>query len=69
MIEERIHATKQYVKALFADRADGHDVEHTLRVYTNAMRIAQAEGPCDLEIVACQLFFTMLMMINCFNRE
>ena len=26
-------------------------MEHTLRVYTNAMRIAQAEGPCDLEIV------------------
>ena len=51
MIEERIFAAKQYVKTLFADRADGHDVEHTLRVYTNAMRIAQAEGPCDLEIV------------------
>ena len=51
MIEERIHATKQYVKTLFADRADGHDVAHTLRVYTNAMRIAQAEGLCDLEIV------------------
>ena len=52
MIEERIHATKQYVKTLFADRADGHDVVHTLRVYTNAMRIAQAEGPCNLEIVS-----------------
>ena len=51
MIEERILAAKQYVKTLFADRADGHDVEHTLRVYTNAMRIAQAEGVCDLEIV------------------
>ena len=51
MIEERIQVAKQYVKTLFADRADGHDVEHTLRVYTNAMRIAQAEGPCDLEIV------------------
>ena len=51
MIEERILAAKQYVKTLFADRADGHDVEHTLRVYTNAMKIAQAEGPCDLEIV------------------
>ena len=51
MIEERIHAAKQYVKTLFADRADGHDVEHTLRVYTNAMRIAQTEGPCDMEIV------------------
>ena len=51
MIEERIQAAKQYVKTLFADRADGHDVEHTLRVYSNAMRIAQAEGSCDLEIV------------------
>ena len=51
MIEERIQAAKQYVKTLFADRADGHDVEHTLRVYSNAMRIAQAEGLCDLEIV------------------
>lgn len=48
MIEERILAAKQYVKTLFADRADGHDVAHTLRVYTNAMRIAQAEGLCDL---------------------
>ena len=28
MIEERIQAAKQYVKTLFADRADGHDVEH-----------------------------------------
>ena len=51
MIEERLLAAKQYVKTLFTDRADGHDVEHTLRVYTNAMRIAQAEGSCDLEIV------------------
>ena len=51
MIEERLLAAKQYVKTLFADRADGLDVEHTLRVYSNAMRIAQAEGPCDMEIV------------------
>ena len=49
MIEEQIQAAKQYVKTLFADRADGHDVAHTLRVHTNAMRIAQAEGLCDLE--------------------
>ena len=26
MIEERLLAAKQYVKTLFADRADGHDV-------------------------------------------
>ncbi len=35
MIEERIQAAKQYVKTLFADRADGHGVEHTLRVFSN----------------------------------
>ena len=40
MIEEQIQAAKQYVKTLFVDRADGHDVEHTLRVYSNAMKIA-----------------------------
>ncbi len=44
MIEERIHATKHMLKTLFADRADGHDVEHILRVHNNAMRIAQAEA-------------------------
>ena len=30
MIEERIQVAKQYVKTLFADRADGHDVEHKM---------------------------------------
>ena len=43
MIEERIQLQSSMLKLLFADRADGHDVEHTLRVYTQAMRIAQAE--------------------------
>ena len=69
MIEERLLAAKQYVKTLFADRADGHDVEHTLRVYTNAMRIAQAEGSCDLEIVGLSALLHMQMIINCFKQR
>lgn len=28
---------------LFRDNAGGHDAEHTLRVYRNAMRIAESE--------------------------
>ena len=38
MMEERILAAKQYVKTLFADRADGHDVEHTPVSYTHLRR-------------------------------
>ncbi len=48
MIEEQIQAAKQYVKTYLLDRADAMMWSIPLRVYTNAMRIAQAEGSCDL---------------------
>ena len=38
MIEEQIQAAKRYVKSYLLIERDGHDVEHTLRVYTNAMK-------------------------------
>ena len=41
-----------YVRELFAGNAGGHDAEHTLRVYRNAMQIAASEPGCDLEVVA-----------------
>ena len=41
-----------YVRELFKGDSGGHDAAHTLRVYQNAMRIAQAEPGCDREIVA-----------------
>lgn len=40
-----------YASALFAGDSGGHDLDHTLRVYRTAVRIAQAEG-ADREIVA-----------------
>ena len=43
MNEETIRAAIAYVQALFAGNADGHDAEHTLRVYRNAMMIAERE--------------------------
>ena len=41
-----------YVQVLFAKNADGHDAAHTLRVYRNAMLIAENEHTCDKEVVA-----------------
>ena len=48
IIEEAI----EYIKNLFGERGDGHDVEHSLRVYRNALAIAQKEKDCDTEIVS-----------------
>lgn len=39
-------AAEEYVRELFAGNSDGHGLEHTLRVYRLAMKIADAE-PCD----------------------
>ena len=41
----------QQLRQLFAKEATGHDFYHTLRVYRNAMTIAE-ETPCDREVVA-----------------
>ena len=41
-----------YITDLFRGRSDGHEAEHTLRVYRNALRIAEEEPGCDREIVA-----------------
>ncbi len=49
--EELISAAMDWVRALFAGNADGHDAGHTLRVYRNAMKIAEGEA-CDRRIVA-----------------
>ena len=50
--EEIISAAIEYVRTLFAGRADGHDAGHTLRVYRSAMRIAQGESGCKPIVVA-----------------
>ena len=47
-----IDAAMEYAEKLFRDNAGGHDAAHTLRVYRNAMRIAESEPACDRELVA-----------------
>ncbi len=41
-----------YIRELFRDNAGGHDAEHTLRVWHNAMLIAGSEPACDRKITA-----------------
>ncbi len=52
MNETMINSATEYINALFRDRSDGHGAEHSLRVYRNAMKIAEKEKNADLEIVA-----------------
>ena len=51
MNDELISAAIARVQTLFAGNSDGHDAEHTMRVYRNAMKIAEGEK-CDRQIVA-----------------
>ena len=51
MREEIIEKAIEYISELFQGNSGGHDKEHTLRVYKNAMSIAEGED-CDLQIVA-----------------
>jgi uncharacterized protein len=47
-----ILAAIAYIQDLFRDNSGGHDAAHSLRVYRNALRIAEGEPGCDMEIVA-----------------
>ena len=48
IIEQAIN----YIQDIFAGNSDGHDAAHTLRVYHNAMAIADHYPECDRLLVA-----------------
>lgn len=41
-----------YIRALFEGNSDGHDFDHSMRVYRTAMLIAESEPKCNKLIVA-----------------
>lgn len=47
-----IEAAKLFIKSLFKDDYSGHDAEHTLRVYNNAILIAETEPYCNRLVVS-----------------
>ena len=42
----------EFIRALFEGNSDGHGFDHSIRVYRNAVRIAETEPECNLQIVA-----------------
>lgn len=51
MDERIIEAAKEYIRELFRDNADGHDADHSFRVYRNALQIARAYPECDRTVI------------------
>ena len=52
MNEDLISKATAYIDELFRSDSGGHDAAHTLRVFHNAMILADSEPGCDREIVA-----------------
>ena len=52
MDDKIIEAAIAYTEDLFAGNAGGHDTAHVMRVYKEAMYIAEHENGCDRMIVA-----------------
>lgn len=52
MNEQIIEAAKLYLKDIFKGNSDGHDEGHSLRVYHNALKIAESYPECNLMAVA-----------------
>lgn len=51
-MQKIIDAAAEYIKVLFAGNSDGHGFDHSMRVYRNAMMIAEAEPAADRTVVA-----------------
>ena len=52
MEEKLIEEAIAYIEELFSGNSGGHDIDHSLRVYKNAMNIAERESGADRRIVA-----------------
>jgi len=52
MCERIEEEAAEYVRELFQGNSDGHDFDHTMRVYRTAMEIADSEPDCDRKIVS-----------------
>ena len=51
MNERLIENAMKYIESMFQDNADGHDAAHSLRVYRNALHLADCYPDCDKRIV------------------
>ena len=50
--EQTVREAQDFIRELFRDNRDGHGADHTLRVYRNALQIAETEPEADRFIVS-----------------
>lgn len=53
-----VDSAKLYIETIFANDYSGHDVEHSLRVYNNAILIAEMEPHCN------RLFISLAALLH-----
>ena len=70
MKDERLtEATIFYIKALFEGSSDGHDLDHSLRVYKNALLIASDYPEADMELICLSSLLHDVDDHKLFNTE
>ncbi len=50
--QKLINDAIDYMARLLGDNSGGHDAAHSVRVYENALKIAEKESACDMTVVA-----------------
>ena len=50
--QELINEAIDYMTGLLGENSGGHDAAHSVRVYENALKIAETEPSCDMTVVA-----------------
>ena len=50
--DKLIEEAKKYINEIFKDNSDGHDANHSLRVYNNALQIAKEYPECNMMVIA-----------------
>ena len=51
-MQKTIDAAENYIRTLFAENSDGHGFDHSVRVYRNALQIADSYPESDIFIVS-----------------
>ena len=70
MKDERLtDITISYIKALFEGSSDGHDADHSLRVFRNAMRISEGYPDADTDLIVLSSLLHDVDDHKLFNTE
>ena len=67
--DELIKYAIDYVSELLGKNSGGHDTAHSLRVYKNALKIAEKEAGCDLQVVSLAALLHDVDDHKIFNHE